>query len=170
MHETCDACGFDGARYGPDLLLAEIRALGPRWRTALAGAGDRLRTRPAPEVWSPIEYAAHSRDITALHVYGVEQALTVDEPAVPPIAADDLIQSAAATYARADAAAVGDELDAHALRLADLADRAGPAAWGRGLRVGDDRSDVRQLLEHGLHDSVHHLADVARGLASTRPV
>ena len=82
-HEICDACGFDGARYDDASLLESLRTLGPRWRALLAAAGPELRVRPEPEVWSAIEYAAHSRDITALHVYGVEQALTRDEPVFP---------------------------------------------------------------------------------------
>jgi hypothetical protein len=52
--------------------------------------------------WSAIEYAAHSRDITALHVFGVQQALTQDEPTYPPIESDELIETAAATYGDAD--------------------------------------------------------------------
>ncbi len=93
-HEYCEACGFDGAHYNDALLLESLRALGPRWQTLLEAAGPDLRVRPEPEVWSAIEYAAHSRDITALHVYGIEQALTRDEPVFPQIA-DDLVDSAA---------------------------------------------------------------------------
>ncbi|HEX4981834.1 MAG TPA: hypothetical protein VFV63_09055 [Ilumatobacteraceae bacterium] len=58
-----------------------------------------------------------------------------------------------------------DVLAATAGRLAQLADEAGVGAWSRGLTVGDTRSDVRFLLEHALHDSLHHLDDVERGLA-----
>jgi hypothetical protein len=127
-----------------------------------------LRVRPESGVWSPLEYAAHSRDITALHVFGVEQALTREEPAFPAIAADDLIESAVVGYADADPEAVVDALEEHANRLAQLADDAGPPAWSRGLSIGDDRSDVRRLLEHALHDSLHHVDDVERGLARLR--
>jgi hypothetical protein len=167
-HELCDACGFDGGTFDDDALLEAIRALGPRWRTLVAVSDGDLRTRPAPEVWSAIEYAAHSRDITALHVFGVEQALTVDEPAFPDIEADELIDAAAATYADASPEDVIDHLGEHANRLAELAADAGPGNWTRGLTIGDNRSDVRQLLEHALHDSSHHIDDVERGLASLR--
>ncbi|HMD45574.1 MAG TPA: DinB family protein [Acidimicrobiales bacterium] len=167
-HERCEACGFDGARYDDPGLLGAIRALGPRWRSLLAASGPELRLRPGPQVWSAIEYAAHSRDITALHVFGVEQALTGEEPVLPAVAADDLIESAAATYGGADPDAVAAELARQAVLLARLAQDAGSDAWTRGLTVGDDRRDVRELLEHALHDSVHHLADVERGLARLR--
>lgn len=64
-HERCDACGFDGSAYADDALLEEIRAHGPRWKRSLRDAGTNLRIRPHPEVWSPLEYAAHTRDITS---------------------------------------------------------------------------------------------------------
>ena len=168
VHERCDACGFDGARYDPASLLEALRGLGPRWRPLLASAGPELRARPEPEVWSAIEYAAHSRDITALHVYGVEQALTGEEPVFPPIMANDLIEAAAATYDAADPVDVSAELTTQMARLADLAQAAGSNAWSQGITIGDDRTDVRHLLEHALHDSLHHVGDVERGLARLR--
>ncbi len=167
QHEQCDACGFDGARYDDGELLGALRELGPCWRALIATAGPELRVRPEPEVWSAIEYAAHSRDITALHVFGVEQALTIDEPAFPEIE-DDLVDSAAATYGDADPDAVLEVLDTEATRLAQLAEDAGRDAWTRGLTIGDERIEVRRLLEHALHDSLHHVDDVERGLARLR--
>jgi hypothetical protein len=119
-------------------------------------------------VWSAIEYAAHSRDITALHVFGVEQALTEDEPGFPAIESDELIEAAAATYRDADPDQVGAELEMHASALARVAADGGSAAWSRGLTVGGERSDVRRLLEHALHDSLHHVDDVQRGLVCIR--
>jgi DinB superfamily len=167
MHERCDECGFDGAVYDDTSLLDAVRSLGPAWRALLATAGSDLRVRPEPLVWSAIEYAAHSRDITALHVYGVEQALSVDEPVIPAIVGD-LVESAAATYGTEDPDAVVAELSAHATELARAADAAGAASWSRGITIGDSRIDVRGLLEHALHDSLHHVRDVERGLVRLR--
>lgn len=167
-HERCAACEFDGSDYGPFQLLEALRDLGPQWKRLLLVAGDDLRRRPAPTTWSALEYAAHSRDITALHVFGVEQALSIDEPAFPGIAGDELVEAAAANYASEDSGKVGMELEAQAVKLADLAQAAGPSSWSRGISFGGTRSDVRQLLEHALHDSHHHLVDVSRGLALLR--
>ncbi|MBF6557952.1 MAG: hypothetical protein IVW52_17735 [Acidimicrobiales bacterium] len=119
-------------------------------------------------MWSAIEYAAHSRDITALHAFGVQQALTQDEPTYPPIESDELIEAAAATYEDADPDQVGTDLENHASELAGLAADAGSDAWSRGLTIGDERTDVRRLLEHALHDSLHHVDDVERGLLVIR--
>jgi len=165
--ERCAACGFDGSVYDDAALLTALRELGPNWRTLLRDSGDALRTRPAPDVWSALEYAAHSRDITALHVFGVDQALSADEPAFDAIEGDDLIQSAAASYEGEDPEEVASALEAAAVRLAQLAEVAGNGTWSRGLTIGDSRMDVRRLLEHALHDSLHHLDDVKRGLATS---
>ena len=165
--EHCDACGFDGARYDNDSLLDALHGQGAYWRAMLATSGSNLRVRPEPQVWSAIEYAAHTRDVVALHVYGVEQALTGDEPVFPAIS-DDLVESAATTYGDADPDEVVAELASHVARLVDVAKDAGGATWARGLTIGDSRSDVRRLLEHALHDSMHHLGDVERGLALLR--
>ena len=167
-HEQCAACGFDGSKYEPEQLLDAIRGLGQQWIRLLLEAGDELRLRPAPETWSALEYAAHSRDVTALHVFGVEQALTVDEPSFPEIAGEELVQSASASYAAQDPGVVGMELERETERLADLAQEAGKSSWSRGITIGDSQSDVRMLLEHALHDSQHHLVDVENGLAILR--
>jgi DinB superfamily len=166
-HETCSECGFDGADYDDAALLAQLRALGPSWRALLDGAGTELRVRPAEGVWSAIEYAAHSRDITALHAFGVEQALTLDEPAFPAVE-PGLADAAAVSYGIADPDEVVAALDAAAMQLAGRADAAGSDAWSQGLTLGTERIDVRRLLEHALHDSTHHLDDVERGFAQLR--
>ena len=167
-HEQCAACDFDGSEYGPTQLLEAIRHLGPQWKRLLLEAGEDLRTRPTPATWSAIEYAAHSRDVTALHVFGVEQALTMNEPTFPEIAGDELVESAAASYSAQDPGVVGMELEDQALSLAELAQESGAASWSRGITIGSSRSDVRRLLEHALHDSHHHLLDVNKGLAVLR--
>jgi S-DNA-T family DNA segregation ATPase FtsK/SpoIIIE len=167
-HEQCAACEFDASEYGWAQLLEAIRNLGPQWKRLLLDAGGELRKRPAPATWSALEYAAHSRDITALHVFGVEQALTMDEPKFPEIAGDELVENAAASYASEDPVIVGMELEDEALKLADLAQASGPASWTRGVTFGSWRSDVRLLLEHALHDSHHHLVDVKKGLVVLR--
>jgi len=166
-HERCEACAFDGADYDRTSLLRAVREQGARWHALLATAGSELRVRPAAGVWSALEYAAHTRDILALHVFGVEQALTLDDPAFPAIC-DDLVESAAATYGESDPDEVVADLTAHGLQLAGVAEGAPNTAWSRGLTIGDGRSDVRELLEHALHDSLHHLQDVERGLSRLR--
>lgn len=166
-HERCGQCGFDGRRYGDRALLDAIRLLVPEWQELLASTGQNLRTRPDAGVWSALEYAAHSRDITALHVLGVMAALDEDEPKIDDLDANLLDDTAAGTN-DADLLQVFLSLADQVTDLADRADAVHPSLWTRGLTIGQSRMDVRDLLEHGLHDSTHHLSDVARGLATLR--
>jgi hypothetical protein len=145
-------------------LTAAIAGLGERWRALIRNAGRELRVRPKPQTWSALEYAAHSRDITALHVFGVEQALTGTEPVFPAIEGDELIEASAAKYRDEDPDLVVAQLDREAQQLARLAAGVDVDLWDRGITIGDNRSTIRRLLEHALHDSVHHLDDVERGL------
>ena len=61
----CQACGFVWEAWSTEVLPDELRALGPQWREAVEAASEhpRLRLRPQPEVWSPLEYACHVRDV-----------------------------------------------------------------------------------------------------------
>ena len=138
-HERCEACGFDGSALDDRALLEGLHALGPEWADALAGAGDLLRSRPAPDTWSALEYAAHSRDITALHVWAVEQALGGAEPVLPEVDGDDLIEAASAEYASTDPAEVVGALEDQADRLADVARQPGPP-HGAGASPSADRA------------------------------
>lgn len=131
-------------------------------------AGVDARTRPAPNVWSALEYAAHSRDITRLHAFGVEQALSGTEPVFDDIDGTALIEDAAISYDGLDPDTVVVELAAAATTLADTAASASKEAWAHGVTVGANRLDVRALVEHALHDSEHHLDDVERGVEQLR--
>jgi len=103
-----------------------------------------------------------------LHCFGVEQALGNTEPVYPAIDGDNLIATASAQYRDEDADAVAAAVEIESRRLAQLAADATPDAWERGITIGDDRMTIRQLLEHALHDSSHHLDDVTRGLERIR--
>ncbi|HVT76493.1 MAG TPA: hypothetical protein VHD87_05645, partial [Acidimicrobiales bacterium] len=105
--------------------------------------------------------------ITALHGFGVEFALSTENATVPPIDGDAMIAEAAATYGDAEVTDVAAALARETTNLAALA-ADNIDSWDRTLTVGDSTNTVRWILEHALHDSTHHLDDVARGLAELR--
>ena len=71
--DGCRQCGF--APQPAEQTGARLRAAIPRWQEALSrpDAG----TRPAPTVWSVLEYGCHVRDVCQL--YRQRLALMVDE-------------------------------------------------------------------------------------------
>ena len=167
-YETCENCGFDGSLFNREALLPALDTLGGAWRDHLYDAGPLLRVRPAPQIWSALEYATHSRDVTSLHLAGVREALTAVEPDYGTFDGDALLAAAAATYADADPDDVVVQLTRDAKELATVAREAPVRAWQFGLTVNGERRTVRRLLEHALHDSLHHLIDIERNLVQLR--
>jgi hypothetical protein len=166
--ERCAQCGFDGAVLSAAEVLAQLRTLGHHWSTLVAGVDDdTLHRRPAPGVWSAAEYAKHSADVTALHRYAADQVVTVDRPEFPVIG-DDVVQRTIDEAPPIDLAAELARLSEESVALAAIGETAGEGAWSRTATIGDNEIDLRFLLEHCLHDAVHHLDDVERGLRELR--
>ena len=159
MNETCAACGFDASEYTRNDLLGTLRALAPIWRTTAEGIDAAvLAARPADGVWSALEYAAHSRDVTAMMSYAVTRALEEENPdfGPPPDAGDPVVPDSLAVAIA--------QLDKHVAKLNGTANRMGADGWARPFTVGDDVLDVRWAIAHAVHDATHHLRDVGRGL------
>ncbi len=159
MNETCAACGFDASDYTHNDLLGTLRALAPIWRTTTEGIdASVLAARPADGVWSALEYAAHSRDVTAIMSYAVTRALEEENPdfgAPPDAGAPAVPESLGAAIA---------QLDQHVAKLNGTANRMGGDGWARRFTVGDEVLDVRWAIAHAVHDATHHLRDAGRGL------
>ncbi|KGM12323.1 methyltransferase type 12 [Cellulomonas bogoriensis 69B4 = DSM 16987] len=157
LHQRCEDCGFEPDDViGPELPVL-IHEWVPRWESQL-GRPD-VRRRPRPDVWSPLEYACHVRDVFRIFDERLAMMLVEDDPTFP-----NWDQDATALSERYDQqapSAVAEELrDAGA----DLA--AGFAAvrreqWERrGLRSNGSAFTVRTLGRYFAHDVVHHLHDV----------
>lgn len=158
--ERCEACRFDGQQYDLADTRGTLRALGAMWRWAVDGIDDDgLRARPAPGVWSAVEYASHSADVTAnlgRLVHGL-------------LAADGLVVDPAPPPADPTAEAMPDALERLAANLGRVEATAGAVAaddprWHRVGRVGEQAVDAAWALRHVAHDVSHHLMDVGRGL------
>ena len=73
LEEPCAACGFDAAEVDPTQTGTLLRANAQAWADVLDRPDDQLRSRPAPQVWSPLEYSCHVRDVYVL--FGARLAL-----------------------------------------------------------------------------------------------
>lgn len=161
--ETCDRCHFDGADYDVADALGTLRALPVMWAWTVEGVKeDVLSTRPAPDVWSAVEYTAHSADVTEVMGRLLHGLLTVDDlevEAVPEAHAPDVSDGFDAALER---------LGANLARLHRRAERIGPGrdpAWARTATIGGDEVvDGAWVLRHAVHDASHHLMDIGRGL------
>ncbi len=61
LHERCPECGEDVTTIPPEDVPGLIRSSAEVWADVLS-RGD-IGERPSPDVWSPLEYACHVRDV-----------------------------------------------------------------------------------------------------------
>ncbi|GAA2166298.1 DinB family protein [Pedococcus bigeumensis] len=157
LQRPCPDCGFDArAVAAQDVAPTTLAATSP-WAAVLAR--PEATRRPAPDVWSPLEYACHVRDVC--RVFDGRVRLMLDEDA-PRFANWDQDETALADrYGEQDPVVVGRELQEAAATVS-----AGFAAvrddqWGRtGLRSDGSEFTVLTLGQYFLHDLAHHLVDV----------
>lgn len=157
LERPCRECGFDPAAQGLPDLPGLLHDTARRWADAL-GRPD-VRDRPAPEVWSVLEYAAHVRDVHVLFAERVRLMLDEDEPTFANW--DQDATAVEADYGSQDPAAVSVELIGAAGTVADLyASVDGTTKQRRGVRSNGSVFTVESLGSYHLHDVVHHLHDV----------
>lgn len=159
LEEPCPECGFVAADVGVEDVAPIVRDNAARWVTVLAG--DDVTTRPQPDVWSPLEYACHVRDVfrifdTRLHLMlaaGPEGA-TFENWDQDATAVED-------RYGEQDPAVVARELADAAEALATSFAAVTPDQHDDvGLRSNGSRFTVTTFGQYLVHDPVHHIWDV----------
>ena len=127
LQRPCPDCGFDTTDYPGATVPAVLHAANERWSNLLARPG--IADRPAPGVWSPLEYICHVRDVCVMITGRAQRMLAEDDPELPVWDQDEA--AVRGRYAEQDPALVDDE-------LADAADAAGalfagvgPEQWSR---------------------------------------
>ena len=117
--------------------------------------------RPAPHVWSRLEYACHVRDVHELFAERVRLMLDEDDPTF-----ENWDQDATAVeqaYDLQDPGTVGTELVERAAEVAAVYASVEDDQWQRtGRRSNGSRVHRRDASGvYHLHDVVHHLWDVS---------
>lgn len=161
----CDECGF-----AYDLSLAPsvprlAREHAGEYADLLAAETSLLRRRPAPKVWSPLEYACHVRDVLLVQRERVLAARRRDTPVAEAMGRDERVEHAG--YARELPADVARQLGDAVLLFGGALDLLTPADWERTLvytyPAPEERS-LRWLAVHTLHELRHHLLDARRAM------
>lgn len=137
-------------------LPKTIGELAARWRQVLARPA--VRERPAPQVWSPLEYGCHVRDVFDL--FG-ERARLIREQDEPRFANwDQDLTAIESRYWEADPAVVAEQIGPAAQSAAVAFSDVDPQEWDRrGFRSNGSEFTLRTLGSYFLHDVVHHLHD-----------
>jgi hypothetical protein len=158
LAERCPECGFDTSQPRRDDLAALASTVGDRWVAALAEADD-LTTRPAPLVWSPLEYACHVRDVFGLASYRCGLMRDEDDPLFANW--DQDTTAVEDDYASQDPAVVSTAIAANAAAFAEFLAGVPDEDWDRPGRRSDGAAfTVRSFARYLLHDPLHHLWDI----------
>jgi len=164
--DHCDECGFvygDLPRYEVSRALSE---LAEQYVARLsATSSDALRRRPEPEVWSPLEYAAHVRDVIEVQRERAMVALLHDAPTFEPMGREERVVQW--RYNDQDPADVAREIRRNTADLATVLDSLDDDGWVRiGIYNWPERAerDVEWIARHSVHEQVHHLLDIHRSL------
>ena len=162
----CDECGYDYNEVAREEVASRIRAFGPRYAELLAGhSADRLRVRPSPDVWSPLEYACHIRDVFLTQRSRLAVALEEDTPVFTPMGRDRLVTERRYNEQEPDAAT--RELAAAADELASAFESLPEAGWARtGIYTYPTREErtLEWVGRHTIHEGEHHVMDIDRQL------
>ncbi|MGU3290949.1 DinB family protein [Williamsia sp. M5A3_1d] len=165
LRKACPACGLDASRIPFDAVADLTEDNVTRWPRALDVADPAQR--PNDHTWSPLEYAAHVRDVFRIFATRLELMLTQTDPQF-----DNWDQDATAIaerYAEHDPAMVLTELRDAGLALArDFRGVPADARDNTGRRSDGSVFTVETLARYFIHDPVHHLVDVTGERLSSR--
>jgi hypothetical protein len=151
-------CGLSAAEIGLDDVATRAFVAAEEWVQILRSS-PAVTARPQPDVWSPLEYGAHVRDVFRIFDARLMLMLAEDDP---PFANWDQNETALKErYAEQDPEVVADELEAAAQTMVDHIQALRDDQLGRtGRRSNGSEFTVITLLQYFLHDVVHHLWDV----------
>ncbi len=163
LTRRCDECGTTAGDFTAEQVPSAIRDAARPWADVLAARG--VRERPAPTIWSPLEYACHVRDVCRVFDGRLHLMLDRDDPPF-----DDWDQDAAAAsgrYGDQDPSRVAEQIHEAADGLATSYEGVAGGRWDRtGQRGGGARFTVLTLAQYCLHDLHHHLHDVGADAGS----
>ncbi|HEY1529278.1 MAG TPA: DinB family protein [Galbitalea sp.] len=153
----CPECGFDASDYGDADIAPAIVGNAASWPAVLAR--PTVRDRPDDSTWSPLEYAAHVRDVLGVYRERLRLMVDTDDPLYPNWDQDET--AVAERYNEQDPAVVGVQLGANAEELAATFSALTPEQWRRVGRRSDGASfTVSSMAKYMTHDLVHHRFDV----------
>ncbi|MGW0251961.1 DinB family protein [Nocardia goodfellowii] len=165
--DTCAHCGFVYDLSGATEVAAQARDHAVEFANLLDTDSPNLRRRTQPQVWSPLEYACHMRDVLLVQRERALAARRWDTPEATPMGRDERVEHDG--YADQQPADVGRQIRDAAQLFANVLDRLADEDWERTMIYSfparEERS-LRWLAVHTLHELRHHLLDMRTQLAT----
>ncbi|REE04512.1 DinB family protein [Citricoccus muralis] len=153
--DGCPDCGFQPL---PPAELADVFVKrSTRWRDVLSRTD--AAQRPAPTVWSRLEYAGHVRDMLAVLQERVEAMLGQEGPVFADWDGD--AKAVELEYWNEDPQQTLAELQRSAAQVGRLLHGVTALGWERSGRRSDGMSfTVATMSQYIAHEMEHHLHDV----------
>ena len=157
LERACPECGLDPSTIAVTDIADLVLANAAGWQEVLVRPD--VRRRPQPDVWSPLEYACHVRDVFRLFDLRLHLMLDEDDPRFANWDQDDT--AVAERYHEQDPEAVALELQGAADTVAASFAAVRPEQWRRRGRRSDGAVfTVESFGRYFVHDPLHHLYDV----------
>jgi len=157
LARPCTECGFDAQALDRGDVGQSLERSAASLVAALAE--PQATARPKPEVWSPLEYACHVRDVTHVFLERLQLMLTTDDPRFPNWDQDQT--AIEDDYAHQDVQVVTKQLTEGARALSQAYSAVAGDQWQRtGTRSDGARFTVESLGRYLAHDPAHHVWDV----------
>jgi len=169
---VCPECGLDYGTLHPPFAITAIKSFPRRYSEALApssGTEDNdavIRTRPAPAVWSALEYSAHAADLMHEFTTILQRMNDEDKPELPFNDPDEQVVSQKWNEQAKDA--VLERMKTGADALVKQAERVDAEGWKRTATFEWGERDLLIMLQNAVHEGVHHLRDVDNVLGQVR--
>jgi len=157
---ACEGCGFEWSSVTPSLLPTRVRHATTTFVDLLRTSPVALGSRPAPERWSILEYAAHTRDVLLSIRERIVLASILDEYTGTPIFREERV--ALGFYTLDTPEEVANELNA-ASRLFVRTFEALPEGFEERTftysTLTPQHVSILWAGAQALHETEHHLAD-----------
>lgn len=158
LERPCPECGFDAAALDVATVPEVVRANVAAWMTVLTRPD--VAVRPRSDVWSPLEYGCHVRDVFGLFDTRLGLMLHEDDPRFANWDQDET--AIADRYGDQDPNVVAGELAGAGAQIAASFAAVGDDQWDRRGRRSDGAVfTVESFARYFVHDPVHHLHDVS---------
>ncbi len=158
LTRRCAECGLSAGEIEIDEVGVRAFVAAQEWVQILRSS-PAVEVRPDPDVWSPLEYGAHVRDVIGVMGGRLAQLLAEDDPTFANWDQDQTAVDEA--YGEQDPEVVAIELEAAAQVFVDQVRGLTPDQLLRpGRRSNGSEFTVTTLLQYFLHDVIHHLWDV----------
>ena len=170
---VCPECGLDyGTIHPPDAMVA-LRSFPRRYGELIGGISDDeterlLHARPAPDVWSAVEYTVHVADTLESLTEVIRQMVRQDDPDLSGLMWDPDERAAEQKYNEKSPDEALALLRPAAENAATTVESVGADDWGRQATFPFGERDTLTMMRNAVHEGAHHLRDVADVLKRVR--